>query len=383
MRVSRRLRAVRMPPIHPMMNRIREMRLAGETVYPMAQAVPWYGPPAEALEHLAGVLHDPATHLYSPDPGMPSTRSAVARDMQLRRGISIDGATELHLTCGASQAFLGALLSVADHGDRVIVIEPYYFDHVFAIQFSGMIPDAIPMRETNGWEFPWEAVKARIPGAGALVLVNPGNPTGAVLGHDHLRQLTETTALEGCALIIDETYERFNFTGSRWHPWMEGKADHVLTIGSFSKSFGIPGWRLGYLFGPEALLEEALKVQDSAVICPPTPSQIILERCLELPGFVEGRSSQVRERLNLCRQALESASGLEWRDSGGGFFTLAACPGIDSYAASETLLSRYRIGTIPGGAFGEAGENHVRISFGCLPDMLLHEAMDALSSVRL
>lgn len=383
MKVSRRLEAVRMPPIHPMMNRIREMRLAGETVYSMAQAVPWYGPPEEALSSLSDRMLDPMTHLYSPDPGMASTRLALTRDLLQRRGIPIDFETEIHLTCGASQAFLGALLSVADQGDRVIVLEPYYFDHIFALQFSGITPDLIPMRETTGWEFPWEAVKSRIPGAKAMVLVNPGNPTGAVLSHEQLRQLTEETAREGCALIIDETYERFNFAGSPWHPWMDGKADHVLTLGSFSKSFGIPGWRLGYLFGPGIILEEALKVQDSVVICPPTPAQIILEKCLDLPGFVEEKSLKVRERLNLCRKALESAEGLQWRETGGGFFTLAACPGLESYQASEILLSRYRIGTIPGGAFGNAGENHVRISFGCLPDHLLHEAMDTLASVRL
>lgn len=383
MKVSRRLRSVRMPPIHPMMNRIREMRLAGETVYSMAQAVPWYGPPEKALSSLSDKMLDPFTHLYSPDPGLVSTRLALARDLLQRRGIPIDHETELHLTCGASQAFLGALLSVADQGDRVIVLEPYYFDHIFALQFSGITPDLIPLRENTGWEFPWETVKARIPGAKAVVLVNPGNPTGAVLAQEQLRQLTEETAKEGCALIVDETYERFNFTGSPWHPWMDGKADHVLTLGSFSKSFGIPGWRLGYLFGPGTILEEALKVQDSVVICPPTPAQIILEECLNLTGFVEEKALKVRERMNLCRQALESAEGLQWREAGGGFFTLAACPGIESYKASEILLSRYRIGTIPGGAFGDAGENHVRISFGCLPDNLLHEAMDALASVRL
>lgn len=383
MRVSSRLEAVRMPPIHPMMNRIREMRLAGETVYSMAQAVPWYGPPADALSAVSDGMSDPITHLYSPDPGMASTRIALARDIHRRRRIPIDFETELHLTCGASQAFLGALLCVADQGDRVIVLEPYYFDHVFALQFSGIVPDLIPMRETTGWEFPWETIRARIPGAKAIVLVNPGNPTGAVLSQEQLQQLTEATAREGCALIIDETYERFNFTGSPWHPWMEGKADHVLTLGSFSKSFGIPGWRLGYLFGPGNLMEEALKVQDSVVICPPTPSQIVLEKCLDLPGFVEEKSLKVRERLNLCRHALESAEGLQWREAGGGFFTLASCPGLDSYKASEILLSRYRIGTIPGGAFGDAGENHVRISFGCLPDDLLVEAMGVLASVRL
>lgn len=375
--------AVRMPPIHPMMNRIREMRSRGETVYSMAQAVPWYKPPEEALRALAGRMGDPAVHTYSPDPGTRSARAALAEDLLLRRGIDVDPDTELHLTCGASQAFLGALLSVTDQGDRVIIIEPYYFDHMFALQFCGAIPDIVPMRETARWELPWDDLERKVPGAGALVLVNPGNPTGAVLSEDELKRLAGITYREGCALLIDETYERFNFTGSPWHPWVHDRPEHVLTLGSFSKSFGISGWRLGYLFGPGNLMEEALKVQDSVVICPPAPAQVLLEECLKLTGFVEGRAREVKERLNSCRAALEASRGLQWREAGGGFFTLAACPGVNSYRASEILLDRFRIGTIPGGAFGASGEMHVRISFGCLPEDMVEPAMKALSSVVL
>lgn len=383
MRTSARMRAVRMPPIHPIMNRVREMKQRGETVYSMAQAVPWYGPPGPAVDALARRLHEPSTHLYSPDPGMASTRAALADDFRARRGIFPDPESELHLTCGASQAFLGALLSVTDPGDRVIVIEPYYFDHMFAIQFSGAIPDILPMRETGGWEIPWEKLEKKLPGSRALVLVNPGNPTGSVLSRDELQDLARWTHRENCALIIDETYEGFNFTGSAWHPWIDEKAPHVLTLGSFSKSFGISGWRLGYLFGPANLLAEALKVQDSVVICPPAPAQILLEECLRHPGYREERASEVDARRKLCREALSRAKGLQWREAGGGFFTLAACPGIDGWEASRILLETGRIGVIPGGAFGETGENHVRISFGCLPDHDVQPAMEALASVDL
>ncbi len=384
MRASNRMKAVHMPPIHNVMNRVREMKARGEKVFSMAQAVPWYGPPDSAVEALKKCLHDSGTHLYSPDPGTPSALEAVAGDLRMRRGIEVEPGRELHLTCGASQAFLGAILSVTDPGDRVLLIEPYYFDHMFAVRFCSLIPDVIPMRETRGgWEFPMDEVSGRARGARAVVLVNPGNPTGSVLNRDELEAMVEITGREGCALIVDETYERFNFLGSDWHPWQSGKPGHVLTLGSFSKSFGIPGWRLGYLFGSAELMAEALKVQDSVVICPPTPAQILLEHCLKSEGFTREKASGVRRRLEACRKAMEKAVGLEWRDCGGGFFTLAACPGMNGYRAAEVLLERYRIGTIPGGAFGDAGEGHVRVSFGCLPDEMLSEAMEALASVDL
>jgi aspartate/methionine/tyrosine aminotransferase len=374
---------VHMPPISRIMDRVREMRTEGETVYSMAQAVPWYSPPAEAVDRLIGRMGEPGTHLYSPDPGLLSARKALAQDFGTRRGIELDPLEQLHLTCGASQAFLGALLAVADPGDRIVVLEPYYFDHVFAIRFSSLELVSIPMREAEGWELPSAALEDAIRDAKALVIVNPGNPTGSVLSLSELKWLVAITGDNHCYLLLDETYERFNFSGSSWHPWVDGETTHVITFGSFSKSFGISGWRLGYLFGGANILEQSLKVQDSVVICPPTPSQILLEESLRHRDWVERMSAAVQARGELCRKALETADGLEWRTSGGGFFTLAACRGRNSLEVSLELLERNRIATIPGSAFGPAGEEHVRISFGCLSDDELEPAMDALASVSL
>lgn len=383
-RTSRRMAGVHMPPIHPMMNRVREMRKRGETVYSMAQAVPWYRPPEQAVTRFRRRLSDPEADFYSPDPGFLSVRTALAEEFAQRRDIHLDPESELHLTCGASQAFLGALLSVTDPGDRVVVPEPYYFDHIFATGFSGLRTVTVPMSEGTDWEMPMELLEREVPGSAALILVNPGNPTGSALSLEKLRRLVELTEAEDCALIVDETYERFNFTGSSWHPWQGRRPAHVITLGSFSKSFSLSGWRIGYLFGSAEVLEEALKVQDSVVICPPTPSQFLLEECLKETGWVERRSEQVLQRLNACREAMKTSIGLEWREAGGGFFTLAAGPpGTNGYSLAEHLLDRYSIATIPGEAFGPSGASHVRISFGCLSDAELEPAMKRLASVDL
>jgi aminotransferase len=372
---------IEMPPIAAIMDRVREMQARGETVFPMAQAVPWYPPPQEALSQLSRRLFDLSTSGYGPDPGLPGPRRALADDFRGRRGIGLDPMTELHLTCGASQAFLGALMACTDLGDRVIVLEPYYFDHVFAIEFGGLQTVSVPMVEAEGWLLPRNELAREVPDAAALVLVNPGNPTGCALSEEGLRWLADLTGSSGCFLIIDETYERFNFDGSDWHPWRETRPDHVITFGSFSKSFGMAGWRLGYMFGEAGLMEQALKVQDSVVICPPTPSQILLEEALKLSGWVEERAEGVLKRRQLCREAVEASRGLSWRKAGGGFFTLAAVDsGAPSGEVSLRLLEESGIATIPGAAFGPAGEGHVRISFGCLSDRQLEPAMEALAA---
>lgn len=382
LKTSKRTARINMPPIHSIMNKVREMRGSDREIYSMAQAVPWYGPPQEAIEAMKLEMSSSRFHFYSPDPGLISTRVALSREIKNRRKINLNPASELHLTCGASQAFVSALMAVADPGDRAIVLEPYYFDHVFAIQFSNLELDSIPMVEEREWSIPRAKLEEKIPGAKVMVLVNPGNPTGTALTEEEIRWIVKLTRENDCMLIIDETYERFNFTGSSYHPWMETKEEHVLTLGSFSKSFSLSGWRLGYLFGADFILEEALKVQDAVVICPPTPGQILLEKCLNLDGWVENRSAEVEHRLHLCRKAMQQSRGLEWREAGGGFFTLAKTPaGIDTYALADYLIDKYAIATIPGDAFGESGKQHLRFSFGCLADKELIPAMSALASV--
>ncbi|NOQ21379.1 MAG: aminotransferase class I/II-fold pyridoxal phosphate-dependent enzyme [Candidatus Aegiribacteria sp.] len=374
-----------MPPISEIMSRISDLSSSGRRIYSMAQAAPWYSPPSSVLDNFAAELKEPFIHRYSPDPGFPWARKAVTEDFRVRRGIDLDPASEIHLTCGASQAFLSALLATTNPGGNVAVIEPYYFDHVFAVKFSDLGLCSIPMIEDNGgWTVPLDELNRWLPEVAALVVVNPGNPTGKVIPDSVMMRIVEMTAESGTFLIIDETYERFVFTGDNWHPWKDERQRHVLTLGSFSKSLGIPGWRLGYLFGSADLMEQAIKVQDSVVICPPSPSQYLLEKVLKEEEWIKEMSAGVSKRLEFCRSALTGSSSLFWREAGGAFFTLAAYEGsMKAQDAAMYLLDEYGIGTIPGSAFGESGEGHLRISFGCLSDEELEPAMKLLSEVSL
>ncbi len=381
---SRRMTRIEMPPIAAIMARIAEMKGEGRRVYSLAQAVPWYSPPSSSLDSLRELMNDPSLHRYSPDPGYPEAREAAVEDIRIRRGIALDPSTQFHLTCGASQAFLSGLLTATSVGDTVAVIEPYYFDHVFAIRFSGLKMISIPMLERDGgWELPLETILEALPGLAAVVLVNPGNPTGAVIPDSIMRILADAAEKTGTTLLIDETYERFVFTDDHWHPWKDRQAPHIMTFGSYSKSLGMPGWRLGYLFGSQEMMEQAIKVQDSVVICPPSPSQFLLRSALCEREWMNRMSGEVRSRRDLCRETLNTGCGnLQWREADGAFFTMAAYTGsMPSAEAAMFMLEEYGLGTIPGSAFGPSGEGHLRISFGCLADSDVEPVMDILGSV--
>jgi aspartate/methionine/tyrosine aminotransferase len=196
---------------------------------------------------------------------------------------------------------------------------------------------------------------------------------------DDLEQLVAACADSGTFVLLDETYERFDFSGRSRHPWQKSRPRNLLSFGSFSKSHGIPGWRLGYLFGAGDILAQALKVQDSAVICPPSPAQLLLESALAVEGWVEARAAGIRARMDACRGALSGRGRLEWIEPDGGFFTLArVSDGTGDSAICASLLEEAGIAAIPGSAFGPAGRGHVRISFGCLGDGEVAPAMEAL-----
>jgi aspartate/methionine/tyrosine aminotransferase len=365
-----------------------EQELAGGRVIRLSQAVPWYGPPQWALDALA--VHDPVVHRYSADPGLADVRELVCRRWFADRGFTVDSEGEIHLTCGASQAFLSALTVVADPGRRIVLTDPYYFDHLFAVQFLALEPRFVAMREDDtGFSLDVDGILREIKsGCAAVVIVDPANPTGSVMTEEELRLIATECAASGCALIIDETYEKFTFMSPRsWHPLQESSTRGVtLLIGSFSKSIGMAGWRLGYLVGPQPLLQQALKVHDSVAICAPVIAQALLSEALAGPidEWLGERYKEVLARKVMAETALSSSRFLNWRHIGGGIFSLLAYDGTaSSLDVAAAVLQKAGVAVVPGSAFGHAGEGHLRMSFGSSGIGELQEALERLGRFEL
>ena len=388
---SQRVRKIVRPPIAEVAEAARRRERDGHRVIRLSQAVPWYGPPTWAIERVKERLHESVMHRYSPDTGLDDVKSLAAERWFHPRGISLDPIVELHLTCGASQAFVGALTVAADPGQRVILTNPYYFDHLFAVHFLGMEPVFVPMTETNeGFTLDLGRVHETIrQGAAALVIVDPGNPTASVLKSEELRELATSCASHGCMFIIDETYERLVFDGRRRdHPWsIPELRSSVLTVGSFSKSLGMAGWRLGYLFGTELLMNEAYKVHDSVAICSPLPAQALLKEILLGPweAWIEHNLAELDHRRQLCFELLSDSTGcLAWRRVEGGIFSLVAYRGVQSSLdMAHRALEKTDVVLVPGSAFGPRGEGHLRLSFGSSSLDDLNTALERLANFRL
>jgi aspartate/methionine/tyrosine aminotransferase len=374
-----RSRDIERPPIAEINALAAERVAQGQALINLGQAVLGLPPPEAAMDQVRRYLDAGGVQGYSPDPGLDEVREGVAAFCRSHKAIADARADEVMLTCGANQAFMNAVLTLTRPGDEVITFGPGYFDHDFAIRLVGCVNVEVGLaRAKDRFRFDIDVVAdALTPRTRVVVLVSPGNPTGAVIDDASLERLTGLCAERGLWLVSDETYDLLTFPGVRHRsPATFGPRDRVVVLGSFSKVFGLAGWRIGYLLGPAWLVEEAIKAQDTVVICAPVSAQ---RAALGALGQVDDFARHARAVLLERRDTLlEILQGLAWVTPtmpDGATFSLAHLgDGVDDVALCRNLVTRAGVVTVPGSAFGPRGAGWVRFSFGNQPIPQLQKA---------
>ena len=230
------------------------------------------GPASSAIEAAARALDDAETHLYSADAGLPALREALAAAL---RQTDITAA-EIIITAGGNQAFMLAAMTAIDAGDEVILPSPHFVNHQMAIEAIGAIPIEAPLSETHGFRPRWRDIAPHLTAkTRAVVLCSPSNPTGAVVEPAELERIAAELRRRDLLLICDETYHRLIYGAAehRSGAALPGWRDHVIVCGTFSKSFGMTGWRIGYMLASSEVCDQAIKIQDAMIICAPVIAQ--------------------------------------------------------------------------------------------------------------
>jgi len=374
-----------MPPLVELPRRAAVLAGKGADVIRVDQGAIDVPPPQAFVDGVASALHDPEVHRYSPDPGLPELRSALARYAAGRFGVECDPERELIVTAGANQGCFAALMALVEPGDEVLLPSPWYFNHAMTLTALGAVPVPVPTRVEEGFVPTPDAVATAItPQTRGLVLVNPNNPTGACYGDDLVRRLVELAIERDLWILSDQTYHEIYYGAE---PPLSPAAvpatgDRIITAGSFSKSMGLAGWRLGFLAGPADLLDEVLKIQDCSVICASRAGQ---EGLLAALPEAEQHVIQVRETRRDRRDRLVTslrAAGLEtFVEPAGSLFLLLRLPGVgDDMAFCRRLLEEQHVVAVPGSAFGPGGEGSIRLSFGATPPHRLDEVVHRIAS---
>jgi aspartate aminotransferase len=374
-------RGLDLPIVDRLNTRIEQLRASGRHIISLAQAVPGFPSPASASKAAAAALGRPEVHHYTADAGLPALRQAISEWLGDAGGGRVSDSANLLVTCGANQAFMLAALTILQPGDSAILAAPFFFNHEMALQAASVEP--VEVECTWDDEGVDRLLERAVAGVRAIVVTTPSNPTGAVFSDTTLRRLAEGSRDRGVWLIVDETYLTFVYDGSPASAARLMDLGNVVVVGSFSKTFAMMGWRIGYLAAPERVIQEAIKAQDAMIICPSAIAQYALLGVLrDEPGHSTGFLPDLRVRRDYAASRLATLPGIDWTPTPGGFFAFVKVAGCsDSLSFSLRLLEEAGVATVPGRAFGHAGEGHVRLSYGSVTMEELSQAFDRLSSV--
>lgn len=338
-------------------------------------ATPWHI--CEASIHS---MADGSTH-YTANRGLLELRKAIADFHKERYGQTYDPEKEIVVTVGGSEGIDLAMRTLLDPGDEVIVLDPNYVAYTPAVELAG--GRCVPIRITKEHEFkllPEDLRNAITDKTKALIINFPSNPTGGVMDYDDYAQLVDIIKESGIYVISDEIYAELLFDGefSSLSLFPEIK-DQVIVVNGFSKAFAMTGWRLGYVMANPWLSSMMNKVHQYVIMSAPTPAQYAALEAMKngIPDIDAMRESY-RQRRNLLVKRLNRL-GLPTIMPHGTFYVFPdiTSTGLSSEEFCGRLLEDQKVACVPGTAFGDSGEGHVRISYAYSLDHI-KEALDRI-----
>ncbi|NOT21612.1 MAG: pyridoxal phosphate-dependent aminotransferase [Nitrospiraceae bacterium] len=310
-------------------------------------------------------------NVYSRFDGLPELRQAIARKLAQYNGIAADPETDITVSAGATGAFHCACLALLSPGDEVILFEPYYQYHISALLAVEAVPVTVKMLAPD-WTLSVGDVERTItPRTKAIIVNSPGNPSGKVFSRQELESMATIAQQYDLFVFTDEIYEYFLYDG-RTHTSLAslpGMAERTITIGGYSKTFSITGWRIGYTVAVGQWAQAIGAMNDLLYVCAPTPLQAgVAVGIQELPDlFYRDLARDYQEKRDRFCRALAQA-GLTPSIPQGAYYVLAdvsRLPGTTGKERAMFLLETIGLAGVPGEAFfsGPEGRQFIRFSY--------------------
>lgn len=358
----------------------------------LSQGFPDFDPPKALTDRLAEVAHT-GPHQYSVTFGAENFREALAKKAAKSLGRAVDPETQIVVTCGGTEAMMCAMMTVCDPGDKVMVFSPFYENYGADAILSGAQPIYIPLVPPE-YSFDIRLIEDGFrAGAKAIVVCNPSNPCGKVFTRAELEAIGALAVQYDAFVITDEVYEHMVYAPCR-HVCMAslpGMFGHTITCSSLSKTYSITGWRLGYLIGPEEVIENAKKVHDFLTVGAASPLQEAAVTALEFPdAYYDDLLAVYTEKRDYFLAGLDRI-GLAHNVPQGTYFVLAdiseflALPqfsGWTDLSFCEWMIREIGVAAVPGSSFFREDVNHlIRLHFARTKETL-DEALARLAKLK-
>jgi aminotransferase len=348
----------------------------------------WAKPTSGTPEHInnaaISAIKEGLTGGYSQSDGLPALREEIVK--KLKRDNSINATiNELLVTVGAIEGLTAAILATIDPGDEVILPTPTYSTHIRQVELASGKPVLVPLIEEENFALDIQAVKKSITSkTKAIMYCSPNNPTGTVFSEDQLRELAKIALDNDLMIITDEAYEYFVFDDNRHFSVasIPGMGKHIISTYTFTKTYAMTGWRVGYVHADETVIAQIKKAHIPLAICAPVVSQYAAiaalkgsQECIE-----EFKQHYLTTRNLMCERLDRLNHIFDYVKPGGSYLMFPKIlpdEGRNSVAFCKKLLKDIQVSTTPGIAFGPTGERHLRLSF-CVSEEMINKAFDRM-----
>ena len=350
---------------------IMELALALPDAIRLEIGDPDFPTPPHVVEAAAEAARAGFTH-YAPGIGLPSLRAALAEKLRSRNGVACEPG-DVVVTSGACGGLHATLLALLDPGDEVLLPDPGWTTLTPMALLAGARPVPYPLDRAAGFALDPAAVEERLgPRTRAVIVNSPGNPTGAVATREALEAVVEAAARHGAWVVSDECYEDLVFEGEHVSPASLEGAANVVSAFSFSKSYAMTGWRVGYVVAPGGLAPFVAKAQEALVSSASTISQKAAEAALAGPQDAVASMRDAYRRRRDAALALLDREGVPYVRPGGAFYLMVDVGRApeDEEAFALRLLRERGVAVVPGTAFGSGGAGLVRVSLAAAQEAI-------------
>ena len=381
-KVSNRVKQIGKSAIHEMTRLSKEI----EDVAFLSWAKPTSDTPEHIKEGAVLAIKNGFVGGYSENAGLLKLREEIVK--KLKRDNNIDAnVSQILVTVGAIEGLSSAVMAVIDPGDEVIMPTPTYSTHIRQVLIASGKPVLVPLIEEEGFMLDIQNIKNAItPKTKAIMYCSPSNPTGTVFVEEQLRMLAEIALENDLMVITDEAYEYFTYDGYKHFSIgsIPGMRRNVISCYTFTKTYAMTGWRIGYLHTDEELIPQITKAHIPFAICAPVVSQYAALSALK--GSQECvatfREHYLSARNLMCERLDRLNSVFEYEKPGGSYLMFPKIlleEGSNSTTFCKKLLKEAKVSATPGIAFGPTGEGHLRLSF-CVSEEMINKAFDRMEA---
>jgi len=383
-RVSRRVDAITESATLAVDAKAKALQAAGEDVVGFGAGEPDFSTPAAVVAAAAAACADPRNHKYTPTPGLPELRAAIAAKTLRDSGYAVELAQVL-VTNGGKHAVYNVFQTLLDPGDEVLLPAPYWTTYPEAIKLADGVPVEVFAPERAQFRVTVEQLEAaRTPRTKALVFVSPGNPTGAVYPREEIEAIGRWALEHGIWVVTDEIYEHLTYDDHEFHSMpvvVPELADACVVLNGVAKTYAMTGWRVGWMIGPRDVIAAATNLQSHQTSNVADVSQRAALAAVtgNLDAVVEMRVAFDR-RGRLMHEMLVAIPGVTCLAPQGAFYCFPWFEGVlgrqigghtpqTTLELCELVLDEARVAMVPGEAFGAPG--YARLSFALADDALV------------